>query len=327
VNGASWRPVYEARAAHQEARIELTAFGVIKQTTGEDWSEVLLTLSTARPAVGGRMPYVSPWILQSSQPQPLVRSKAMRAVEAPMMNQYAAYSLEADAMVSSSQEVPAQMVYSQVEQAGAAVIYKITRPASVKSDGSESQFPVMTQDLKADFEYSTYPRQKPYAYLGSMVKNSPEVQLLPGPVNLFLGGDFVGRSDIDLISPKQEFNLYLGVDEGVKVRREQIERNVDDVLIAGIPSPNRRITLKYKITLENYKNHPIKLHLFESMPVSENDRIKVKIHEVSVSPTDKDWKDRKGVWRWGLSLAPGETKEIIYSFSVEHPRDMPVAEL
>jgi hypothetical protein len=63
------------------------------------------------------------------------------------------------------------------------------------------------------------------------------------------------------------------------------------------------------------------------MPVSENDRIKVKIHEVSVSPTDKDWKDRKGVWRWGLSLAPGETKEIIYSFSVEHPRDMPVAEL
>jgi uncharacterized protein (TIGR02231 family) len=328
VNGlANWRPVYDARAAHQEARIELTAFGMVQQTTAEDWSDVQLTLSTARPSIGGRMPQVTPWILQAPQPQPFVRGMAKSgAAGLDIANgQYAVYSLEADA-VAPPQEVPAEMVYSQVDQAGIAIVYKITRPASVKSDGSESQFPILTQELKADFEYSTYPRLKPYAYLGSVVKNSPDVQLLPGPVNLFLEGDFVGRSDIDLIARGEEFNLYLGVDEGVKVKREQIERKVDDVLIGGIPSPNRKITSKHKIILENYKSYPIKLHLFEAMPVSENERIKIKIHEVSTPPSDKDWKDRKGVWHWGLTLAPNETREIIYSFSVEHPRDMPLAD-
>ena len=58
------------------------------------------------------------------------------------------------------------------------------------------------------------------------------------------------------------------------------------------------------------------------MPVSQNDRIKVKISDVSLKPKEKDWKDRQGIYRWEFSLKPKQKKEITYSFVVEHPRDM-----
>jgi uncharacterized protein (TIGR02231 family) len=142
-----------------------------------------------------------------------------------------------------------------------------------------------------------------------------------------LENEFVGKSSIDAISPGQDFDLYLGVDENVKVKREQLERKVDDTMLGGIQSPNRKTIFKYKLSVENFTAKSIAFKLFESMPVSSNDRIKVKIADVSLQPTAKDWKDRKGVWLWELKLAPKAKQEIYYTFIVEHPRDMNIGGL
>ena len=45
------RPTTRLRAADRS--VDLGYFGVINQTTGEDWNKVKLTLSTARPSLGG----------------------------------------------------------------------------------------------------------------------------------------------------------------------------------------------------------------------------------------------------------------------------------
>ena len=329
VGGANWRPVYDARALYSKAEVELTSFAVITQTTGEDWDDVQLTLSTARPTIGGRMPYVNPWILQEYQPIPVRRGAMMKAVggmamdraaEAPMV-QSEAFSIETSGKVK---EEKAEMAFTQVAQTGIAMIYKISRPVVIKSDGTETKTPMATQLLQGDFEYSSFPRASTFAYLGSRVTNARDLQLLAGQVNLFLDGEFVGKSSIDNIGPAESFDLYLGVDESLKVTREQISKKMDDVLMAGIPSPNRRTTFTYKLTVENHKTTKSKVLLFEAMPVSENERVKVKVYDVSLQPTQKDWKDRKGVWFWQLPLEPNTKQEIFYTFSVEHPRDMRV---
>ena len=324
LNGATWRPLYDARADYEKGEVELTSYGVIQQTTGEDWQDVRLTLSTAQPSLGGRMPYIAPWILEAYQPQSNDRALARGVVATGMMKtmQYAAMDAAAPESSAVMKDKKAEMQYSQVAQKGISVVYQIARPAVVKADGAEYKFPITTQMLKADYEYSSFPQAAAYAYLGSRVKNAPDLQLLAGQVNLFLAGDYVGKSSIDNVGPAEEFDLYLGVDESVKVERKEISKKVDDVLIAGIPSPNRKTTFSYRLTVENYKNRRIKVNLFEAMPVSQNDRIKVKVSDVSVKPQDQDWKDRKGIWRWEFELAPQEKKEIYYSFSVETPRDM-----
>jgi uncharacterized protein (TIGR02231 family) len=318
VKGASWNPIYDARANFEKSEVEFVSYGVIKQVTGEDWLEVDCALSTAKPRVGGSMPYVASWFLRPYQPE-VMRDK-VSAIPAPAY-QTEAFKKEVGAL---EEPVESEMKYATAEEKGIAVIYNLPSKISVKSDKSEHKFPISSQILPAEFDYSSYPRVSPFAYLGSRVTNSKGLQLLAGRVNIFLEGDFVGFSGIGNIAPSEEFDLYLGIDENVKVKRELLEKKVDETLIAGIPSRTKRTTFKYKLTVENYKSKKIKVKLFEVMPVSEDDRIKIKIDEISLKPGVEDWEDRKGVWLWELELDPQQKQEIFYTFTVEHPRDMQV---
>jgi uncharacterized protein (TIGR02231 family) len=324
VRGASWQPIYDARANFDKTNVELISYAIVRQATGEDWNDVSISLSTAKPSIGGSMPYVNPWFIRPYQPpsQRVYEEKSARMMAKSELVQYEAYdAVKKDQSTLEQEELNK---YARSEEKGIAVVYKLPRKASVKSDGSEHKLPISSQTLSAKFEYSSYPRAVLAAYLGSRVRNSPELQLLAGRTNIFLDGDFVGLSSIDNIGPGEEFDLYLGSDENVKIKREQVEKKVDETLIAGIPSPNKQTVFKYKLTVENYKSKKINVKLFEAMPVSEDDRIKVKIDKVSFEPKQKDWKDRKGVWLWELELAPKEKKEIFYTYIIEHPRQMQV---
>jgi len=324
VRGAFWQPLYDARASVEKQEVELVSYALIKQATGEDWQEVKLALSTARPAIGGRMPDVSPWFIRPFAPVLMYDKKEMRRAKRTMApSQTMEEGLMSEIAWDANSE-PEVEKYAKAQEKGVAIIYQLPRKATVKSDGSEHKLPVSAQSLKADFEYSAYPRLAPYAYLGSKVTNAKDLQLLNGRVNIFLSGDFVGLSSIDNIGPGEEFDLYLGVDENVKIKREQVEKKVDETLIAGIPSPTKKITYTYKLTVENYKLKKINTKLFEAIPVSQDDRVKVKVTQVSLEPKVKDWKDRKGIWLWEIALEPKEKREIIYTYIVEHPREMQV---
>jgi len=316
VKGAFWNPIYDARANFETSEVELVSYGVIKQITGEDWLEVDCSLSTAKPRVGGSMPYVAPWFLRPYQLE--VAKDKMSVASAPAY-QMEAFKKEAGVL---EEKVEGEIEFATAEEKGIAVVYTLPAKIAVKSDNSEHKFPISSQILSAVFEYSSYPRVSPFAYLGSRVTNSKGLQLLAGRVNIFLEGDFVGFSSISNIAPSEEFDLFLGIDENVKVKRECLEKKVDETLIAGIPSRTKRTTYKYKLTVENYKSKKIKVKLYEALPVSEDDRIKIKINEISLEPGVKDWEDRKGIWLWELELEPQQKQEIFYTFTVEHPRDM-----
>lgn len=129
--------------------------------------------------------------------------------------------------------------------------------------------------------------------------------------------NFFGNFWVDNIGPGEEFDLNLGMDENVKVKGELLEKKMDETFIGSMTSANRVTFFKYKLNVENYKGKKTKVNLLEAMPVSQDDRIKVKIDKVSLEPTKKDWEDKKGIWLWNLELDSG-------TFSVEHSRGMQV---
>ncbi|MFB3919098.1 MAG: mucoidy inhibitor MuiA family protein [Candidatus Velamenicoccus archaeovorus] len=328
VRGASWYPVYEARTHFDKSRVELVGFGVVRQKTGEDWEDVEVTLSTAKPTVSGHMPELSSWILRPYQPpqsasrrKGIFSSKAMLVAEDQAMDKEELMEV-AGALAPAEEE--AKMEYAAVEEKGVSIVYKISKKASIKADGSEERLPVLAQDLDAKFQYSAYPKASAFAYLTARVTNQKDLQLLPGRMNVFLEGDFVGVSQLAAIAPGEEFDLYLGIDENVKVKKEEIERKVDDVFLGGIPAPNRKIMIVFKTTIENYKNKDITFELFDSVPVSEDERIKVRVERVTPEPKEKDYKDKKGVWRWELKLDPRAKKEVSYTTIIDYPRSLRV---
>jgi uncharacterized protein (TIGR02231 family) len=322
---ANWYPLYDARADFVKSAVELVSFGMVKQSSGDAWDDVEMLLSTAQVNVSGNMPEVESWFIRPYEPRQVYREALQERSDylaAGVVESMSIKSGMPQAAALRLKKIQAAYNYAQLESKGVSLVYKLPRPATLKSDGSEYKLPVASQTLKGNFEYSTYPKLSPYAYLVSRVTNAKDQQLLGGRVNIFLEGDFVGQGNIKTTGPNEEFDLYLGVDENVKVKREQLEKKVDDVFIANIPSPNRKVTYKFKMTVENYKNKKIKISLFEAMPISENEKIKVSIVNVSLAPKDKDWKNKKGVWRWEIELEPKAKQEIFYTCSVECPRDM-----
>ncbi len=324
--GATWYPVYDARVDFDKAKTELISYAAVRQNTGEDWQNVSLTLSTAKINISGKMPEIEPWFLRPYEPPAFDKERSGRLM---MKRQkvFEGMALEAASSVDlriDKADTLALNQYAQPEEKGVSVAYNIARPVTIKSDGHDLRLPVFTQELDSVFKYSSYPRHSPYAYLFSRVINSKDLQLIGGKVNVFLDGDFVGSSAVENIGPQEEFDLYLGVDENVKIKREEIEKKVDDVIIGGISSPTKKTSFKYKLSVENYKNKKIKVELFEAMPVSQNDRIKATLGNTSVAPAQKDWKDKKGVWKWEFELEPKAKQEIIYTYMIEHPREMQV---
>ena len=328
---ASWYPLYDARVDFEKGKAIVSAFAVTRQTAGEDWKDAQLTLSTSQPSIGGRMPELSSWYVRPLQPRRALRQE-MYAPAALAMRKAARDGEEKsfnDELVGGAVAAPAekeiQTVYAQSLSSGASLVYKASRPVTIKSDGSETRVPLMSQTLNAAFEYAATPKLSSYAYLRSKVTNGPEDQLLAGRVNIFLDGAFVGASDIPkTIATGESFDLYLGVDEGVVVKRELLEEKTDDTLIGSIPSPTKKISYKYKLTVENYKPRAIKINLFDQIPVAQDDKIKVVKVEPSVKPDTDKYKDHEGVYLWTLTLQPKEKKEIILSYVVEYPRDMNV---
>lgn len=63
VNSASWYPIYDARVDSKTKQVELDFFGMVHQSTGEDWKDIKLTLSTADPLSVKSLPKLDPWFV------------------------------------------------------------------------------------------------------------------------------------------------------------------------------------------------------------------------------------------------------------------------
>ena len=76
VSGARWTPQYDLRAFITEGKgsssvVKLNYRASIVQSTGEDWNDVSLTLSTASPLQGTAVPSLAPyWIAEKEIPKP-----------------------------------------------------------------------------------------------------------------------------------------------------------------------------------------------------------------------------------------------------------------
>jgi uncharacterized protein (TIGR02231 family) len=164
------------------------------------------------------------------------------------------------------------------------------------------------------------PRLVSFAYLQANVKNNPNgATLLAGKANIFRDNVFVGTTGLENIAPAQEFKLNLGIDEGLKIERDLVERLVDKRLISN----QRRITYSYRLIVTNLLEKEVNLKLTEQLPVSRNEQIKVRLSRSN----PQIQLGEMGILEWLLTLPPQERRDIYYQFNVEYPPDLMVVGL
>lgn len=67
VNGAGWHPTYDLRVENIKSPMDITYKANIYQSSGEDWKDVDLTISSGNPKLGGVRPMLRPWYLSFNQ--------------------------------------------------------------------------------------------------------------------------------------------------------------------------------------------------------------------------------------------------------------------
>lgn len=333
VPGASWVPSYDARVASSERLVQLDYFGIVRQSTGEDWKDVALTLSTARPSLGGAAPALTVWNLDILQPIALreqmkdergyMRAKTISGVP---LNAPAAVNMQTlttnDAKVDLSPfEVNAAYTTATLEAAATSAAFKIAVSSSIPSDNSPQRVPVTSAALKAVPEYLTVPKRQTAAFLTSKVANSSDFPLLAGAMNVFLDGTFVATSGLRTVMSGEKFDLALGVDDGIAVKHKRVQKFTEDT---GLTNSGKRITYEYLLTVQNNKKTAERVIVADQVPLSRNERIVVKL----LSPDAKEVKPTdEGTLKWTLDLKPGEKRELTVKFTVEHDNDVNVAGL
>lgn len=315
VYGASWTPSYDARVLSGEKAVELGYFGNVRQSTGEDWSNVALTLSTARPALGGSAPDLGVWNLDLWKERPQIQTLEMPAAKSAFRVQGAWNDASATRIGMEIQSAPAQ---ATVESGTTSATFKIAVPSSVPSDNTAQKVPVTSARLNAITEYNTTPKLQETAFLNARVVNTTDYPLLAGQMNVFLDGTFVATSRLDTTMPKEKFELALGADEGISVEHKRVNKFTEE---KGVFSKDHKITYEYLTTIQNNKQTAQRIIVTDQVPVSRNEKIVVKVQ----SPPEKDLKpNADGELKWTLNLQPGEKRELKIKFTVEYPQDIKI---
>ncbi|MGD1993252.1 MAG: mucoidy inhibitor MuiA family protein [Anaerolineae bacterium] len=315
VANAGWTPLYDLRLV--EDRLEVGYLAQVTQRSGEDWRDVALTLSTARPALAETVPELDPWFVQPLRPKPLRAPQPRMARAALSMEQEMAEPRSGAAPEAAVEPVDAAVVTAEVETRGASVTYRVPDPVYVPADGTSQKVQVAMVDLPPEIDYVSAPKLVEAAYRRAKVTNDSEYTFLSGVANLFDGDEFIGATELELTAPQGEFELYLGTDDRVRVGRELKRRDVDKRLIGN----QRRYQYGYQIEVENQLAEAIEITLHDQIPVSRHEDIKIRLESTQPKP---DEETELGLLRWELTLPPGEKKTVRFDFLVEHPRDMTV---
>jgi hypothetical protein len=206
-----------------------------------------------------------------------------------------------------SRPIPVTVIENQTT-----VEIEVTTPYTIKSNGEKLQVDLKNYKIDALYEYFAIPKLDKDAFLVARVINWDQYNLLEGEANLYFEDAFVGRSILDAKSMQDTLDISLGRDKNIQVSREKNEEFSKKRAIGS----NIQETRGFKITVRNKKSQPLKLTVFDQIPVSV-------ISEVTVTPGELSGgvlEDKTGQVTWQVNVDRQEQKEIKLQYEVKYPR-------
>jgi hypothetical protein len=206
-----------------------------------------------------------------------------------------------------SKPIPVTVIENQTT-----VEIEVTTPYTIKSNGEKLQVDLKNYKIDALYEYYAIPKLDKDAFLVARVINWDQYNLLEGEANLYFEDAFVGRSILDAKSMQDTLDISLGRDKNIHVSREKNEQFSKKRAIGA----NIQETRGFKITVRNKKSQPLKLAVFDQIPVSVISEVTVTPEELNGGALDV----KTGQVTWQVDIGRQEQKEIKLGYEVKYPR-------
>jgi uncharacterized protein (TIGR02231 family) len=288
---ALWRPIHRATLLGGTARFECEA--AVWQATGEDWDDVELLFSTARPTQRAEPPQLTDDRLQVQRRQEKQVTVAVRE--------------EAIATTGEGAEAVRKAELPGVDDGGETRTLPGAARASIRASGLLHRVPVFAFDAPAEVDRIARPERTVLVHLRSKQANTSPHPILAGPVELLRESGYVGRGELGFVAPGERFVIGWGADDGLRVRRELKEER-EAARLTGKQTITRTVTL----SLSNLEALPATFTLEERIPVSELEQVKVELDDKKTSPAARP--DAQGIVAWQLKLPARGTKTVTLAY-------------
>ncbi|MFZ5439469.1 MAG: DUF4139 domain-containing protein [Myxococcota bacterium] len=195
----------------------------------------------------------------------------------------------------------------------------------VPSTGKWVLVPVMRCACGLTPEYVCVPAVEPKVYRTLTVANRSAHALLPGPVDVTAGDEFLMTTTLPAIAPGAEHShrLGLGVEESIKVARKTQYKETTGGFLGG----STVLPHELEIELNNRLATPALIEVRERVPVVDPTEKDLKVEDGECSPPWEkvdvpiDGVVVKGARRWRVTLAPGATQKLTAQFAIRMPAD------
>lgn len=323
VRNARWLPLYDARldtgAKDRKPQVELVRRAEVTQSTGEDWSNVTLGVSTVRIGRGGSAPELNSLVAQYPQvPKP----RAFGSVSDTAMPAAAPMQRKVEAYASRSREDVAERAEEQqavAEIGDFQATFRIPGRVSLGAAEGAKSLRIASINVPADLMVRAAPVMDPTAFLEASFRQTDEAALLPGKVAIYRDGVFVGRGKLSASAKDDIVRLGFGADDKVKVERAVLKRNEGSAGLLVTTSKTDERT--FKTTVRNGHDFPIHVAIEDQLPVSENEDILVEMLPSTTPPTANNIRDKRGVLEWSFDAKPGEARDINFAWRIRWPKD------
>lgn len=313
VTKAGWSSEYDVRADSVTGKIDIACFSVISQSTGEDWKNANIEISTARP-VYGPAPELSAWYLDIYRPRPVAYKyrKAAEDTDMAMMS-----------MEKASGVAPApRFEEPKIKAEATSFSFIIPGKSNIPSDNQPHRILIASSSKEAKLDYYAVPKLSRHAYLKADLKNPFPFPILSGQMSIFLDERFANTTSVDKqILPDDDMSLSLGIDEGIKLEKKLLKKFTE---YSGVISKDTQMVYEYAIDILSSKSKETGINIMDNFPVSRNEQIKVFLD----SPAKEEAKiSDDGTISWDLKLKPGEKKILKIKFRIEYPKDLRITGL
>jgi len=345
VNGATWTPSYNVRTDAQRRQVILEYYASIQQTSGEDWNNVSMALSTATPSLVAKAPVLVPLAVglaplamgdTKQSREELVRKQKQVETTRNFMPQQAqigqvaqepaggkgargrgqedldrelnTLACEGQLLDIVSAKVVARSPAERpalAEDEGLSVTYELVTRTTLPSRTDQQLVQIASLPLEGEFYRVAMPVLTSYVYEEAGLTNTSPLALLAGPVSTYVDGRFVGHAEIPTVTIGERFAVGLGVDSSLRATRELVDRT------ESVQGGNRVAEFKYRLSIENFAAAPIFVRIMDRLPVGKESEVKFTLLSSSIEETKEPLyqqvQRKKGILRWEIEVAPQAT--------------------
>jgi hypothetical protein len=167
--------------------------------------------------------------------------------------------------------------------------YRADDAVDVPSGAVWNSVPLGLRTATCTVTYVVVPRVDTNVFRVASVDNPIDAPLLPGPVEVYVSGEYVLSSHLPLVGPKGRFKLGLGVEQSIRcVRNTRFEEQRSGSNVVAMAELHHHIAIE----LHNRLGRDVQIAVRERIPQPAADA-EVDVAEVAVEPAWSAWDQRE----------------------------------